>query len=369
MKILFFAPALNSGGAERVIATISNELAKNGDQVEILLLNSDSSFYTLREEVSVVGLNEVISTSGIKRALSIPVVEYRRKKGFVKEVNRFRPDIVISFLYTTNVLSLLSKNKLDMPLIVSERNDPTKYGTVKQMICRKLYPAADRIVCQGSVVEKYYQSCGGRCTVIPNPVNAGAVGAFRSEKKHRIVTVGRLTPAKNHKLLIDAFDGIKEAFPDYTLEIYGEGELRDDLNGYIESLGLSDRVFLMGSRQNVMAELNDATCFVLSSDYEGFPNVLVEAMSTGIPVISTDFPSRIARELIRHGENGFLFPTNGKEELIPLLRKLLSDAELQQKFARSNLDVIHQYSEANIAKSWRELCEEVIQHFKAKKKA
>ena len=360
MKILFFLPALNSGGAERVVATIANTLSSNGDQVEILTLNTDVSFYSIDENVTIVGMNETISKSGLKRKLTIPFIEIARRNKFISEVKSYKPDIVISFLYTTNVLSLLAKNKISSPLIISERSDPTHYGSMQQYICKKLYPKSDRIVCQGNVVANYYKKQNGRCTVIPNPLNEKSVGTYQKTKSNKIVTVGRLIAAKNHALLIDAFYEVKDEFPDSILEIYGEGELRQTLQEHINSLGLSNRVFLPGSKQNIVAELNDAACFVLSSDFEGFPNVLIEAMATGIPVISTDFPSGIARELITDGDNGFLIETGNKNQLIEALKKILSDKELQITFAEKNLDVLEKYSELNIAHLWKSLCEDVI---------
>ena len=360
MKILFFVPALNSGGAERVVATIANALSDEGDTIEILTLNTEQSFYSINKEIKIVGMNEVITTSGIKRKLSIPFVEYSRMQKYVKEVKSFNPDVVISFLYTTNVLSILAKRRVNVPLIISERSDPSQYGRMQQSICKTLYPKSDRIVCQGKIVARFYELCKGKCTIIPNPINQKSVGSFKKEKKHRVVTVGRLISAKNHKLLIDAFYQIKDKYPDYTLEIYGEGGLKDSLQKQINSLGLNNRVFLMGSKQNVIAELSDAACFVLSSTYEGFPNVLIEAMATGLPVISTDFPSGIAQELITDSENGFLIETENKDQLIEALDKMLSDNKLQITFGEKNLGVIEKYSEENIANRWKALCEDVI---------
>ena len=360
MKILFFVPALNSGGAERVVATIANALSANGDTIEILTLNTEQTFYSINENVKIVGINKIITSSGIKRMLSIPFVEISRFLKYDKEVNAFNPDIVISFLYTTNVLSILARGRLNVPLIISERSDPSHYGRMQQFICKKLYPKSDRIVCQGKIVAHFYELCKGKCTIIPNPINQKSVGEYKKEKNHRIITVGRLISAKNHKLRIDAFYQIKDKYPDYTLEIYGEGELKNNLQEQIESLGLRNKVFLMGSKQNVIAELSDAACFVLSSNYEGFPNVLIEAMATGIPVISTDFPSGIARELITNGDNGFLIETENKDQMVEALERILSDKKLQISFSEKNLGVLDKYSETNIAHLWKALCEDVI---------
>lgn len=125
-----------------------------------------------------------------------------------------------------------------------------------------------------------------------NPVEAERIPSqYRGERENVIVAAGRLAPQKNFSLLIKAFARFNKHHPEYTLRIYGEGELREELTNLTNSLQIAEKVELPGRSVSLLQEMNSAAMFVLTSDYEGMPNVLLEAMCMGMPVISTDCPS------------------------------------------------------------------------------
>lgn len=138
-----------------------------------------------------------------------------------------------------------------------------------------------------------------------------------------IVTCGRLTEQKNHRLLIDAFAEVQKIYPFATLKIYGEGVLREKLQNQIDSLNLNEKVFLMGATNDVAKALQTADLFVLSSDYEGMPNALMEAMAAGVPCISTDCPCGGPRELFGEDASDKLVPCNDSAQLAEAICKVL----------------------------------------------
>lgn len=361
MRVLLFIPALNAGGAERVMVTLANYLAKQNNEIEILTLNSDYSFYSVNGGVTVKGMNLSISSSGIKRKLDIVVKEILRRKAFIEEVNNFDADVVLSFLNTTNFIALSAIKHIKCPLIISERNDPSSYSRFAKLACKMLYPKASTVVCQGKKVSDYYSKFGAKCRVIPNPLNPAAVGKMSESYIKKIVAVGRLIEAKNHALLINAFAKIASKYPDYSVEIYGEGELEGQLNNQIEELGLSNRVKLCGTRKNIMTLVSDYCCFVLPSNYEGFPNVLLEAMASGLPVISTDFSTGIARDLISEDVNGYVISINDADALAEAIEKLILDADKNLKMRKKNVEINEVFSEDRICKKWMALLSERIE--------
>ena len=176
---------------------------------------------------------------------------------------------------------------------------------------------ADWFVFQTEEAKKFYdKSLNGCGIVIPNPLIIDNMPApYTGVREKRIVTVGRLKPQKNQKLLIEAFALIYQNYPDFTLEIYGDGVLNQELQNIIDRKKLSNIVFLRGNVDDVFQKIIKASIFVMSSDYEGMPNALIEAMALGLPCISTDCPCGGPRYLIKSGVNGLLCNVNDVESL------------------------------------------------------
>jgi glycosyltransferase involved in cell wall biosynthesis len=358
VKILLLIPALNAGGAERVMVTLANEWSKTED-VTLMVFNDGRCFYKIDEKVRIKPLNTMPKQNGLERRLSILPVEIRRYKAICSEIKNGSYDFVLSFCFTTNVFASLAAMKAkDKKIIVSERNDPYRYARYVKLLVNVLYRKCTMVVCQNDEVKRYFRKhkFRNKLVVLPNPVNFEDIPEERP--KHiadEIVTVGRLIEQKNHKLLIDAFKEIKDIYPTYNLKIYGEGPLEEELRQYIKKEKLEDRVFLMGTRKRVMYEVNNSSVFVLSSDFEGFPNVLIEAMATGLPVISTDFKTGVARGLIKGEKNGYLFEVGNKEALVDRLKKLLDRKEEFALIGEENRRVAARYKDDAVAKRWFEV--------------
>ena len=199
--------------------------------------------------------------------------------------------------------------------------------------------------------EKYRE----KCIVIPNPISADAIPpVYTGERRKIVVGVGRLAPQKNFSLLIKAFSRLPADFDEYKLQIYGGGPYESTLNKQIEVLNMQDRITLMGIKKNVMFEIADAVLFVMSSNYEGFPNALVESMATGLPVISTDFSTGVAHEIIGD-KNGIVIPVGDEDALVAAMTELLSDPQRRAEMSVENRKYLDKLSEDTVMTYWKNI--------------
>ncbi|WP_445002565.1 glycosyltransferase family 4 protein [Exiguobacterium alkaliphilum] len=357
-KYIFFIPRLGAGGAERVIATLASKLASLNNDVTIFTITSDISFYKLHPNVKVLGVNSKIDRSNvIKKMASEIILSIKTIYSLKKVVNREKPDFLISFLTHTNILAILIKLfSSDLKLILSERCDPLERNLAIRIVTKYFYPYADAIVCQSKKVTTFFPPFAkNKIEIIKNPVSEVFLDRpIAPIKRKAVVAVGRLFEQKNFKLLINSFSDISKNFPEYKLEIYGEGHLRNDLETQISKLNLNDKVELMGLKEDISSYIYDASLFVMSSNYEGFPNALVEAMALGLPVISTDFPTGVAKEIVKE-ENGIIVPLNNREELVRAMSILLNDEIKKESMSKANKAISQELSENNIFKEWDSL--------------
>ena len=213
----------------------------------------------------------------------------------------------------------------------------------------------DGIVFQTPEAQAWFpKSIQNKSTIIANLVAEKFYQVKRSQRPQHIVSCGRLHRQKNHTLLIRAFAKLADKYPQENLLIYGKGDLESSLNQLIEQLGLQKRVFLMGQSTDVAKVLSQAKLFVLSSDYEGMPNALMEALVAGVPSISTDCPCGGPRELIQHGKNGLLVPCNDENALVRAMDQLLSNPQLAAKMGENARHGAQQFKPEIIVKQWEE---------------
>lgn len=351
MNITFVTPGMNYGGAERVISLLSNQWVAMGHNVNLLIVGENPTcVYYLDEKIKVRCIG------GLKGKPIIAHFNLVRK--IKKEIHSFNTDVTVSFMNDTCAYTAMALKGTKIPLFYSERNDPTK---VNQRGIDKIYrkiveKRADGIVFQTNGAKSYYsKKVQKKSKVILNPFNASNLPEYDFENKEKeIVSVGRLQPQKNHALLIDAFSLISDKFKDYTLKIYGDGILREDLQRQINELGLENQVILMGAHQDVLNKINKASLFAFSSDYEGLPNALIEAMCIGIPSVSTDCSPGGARELIENEENGLLVPCNDATALADAMEKVLVNEELARTFSINGKKIADRMESRKIAEKWLE---------------
>lgn len=348
MRILFVIGPLERGGAERVVCNLSNELIKN-NEVLIATTISDKSDYYLDKRIKVISLD----TCNRKNFISKNIVRIINLKKIIKNYNI---DFAISFLPEPSYRLMLVKNKR-VKTIISDRNDPNQeYRNIfKKILTNILYSRSDGFVFQTPDAKKYFsKKIQKRSTIIPNPINESFLveKPYTGKRTNRIVAVGRLTKQKNQDLLLEAFSFVHKKYNDYILEIYGEGELKKELQSHILSLGLEKSVILKGNSNQLYNDIYDAKMFVLSSDYEGMPNALMEAMALGIPCISTDCPIGGPKFLIENKKNGLLIPTNNVTMLVDSIFKLIEDDNLSQEISLNCFNDSKKYNNNEINKMW-----------------
>lgn len=343
-RLVFFIGTLGNGGAERVVSILTRHLANTGISVELVLYYDSEPFYEIHPDVRVTYIERETQSKNLLTNL-LWLRRYIKKNA----------DLVISFLAQFNMLALVAAFATGIPVVVADRNDPRHMPMQAPLrIARNLlYHLADQVIVQTNHNKIYFsKALQKNCKIIYNPIDLGEKKglALRTDKNRRIVSVARLMKQKNQLMLIDAFSRIKKAFPEYTLTIYGDGPFRDRLEQRIEELGLCDSVLLPGRIQNVFDCIADAELFVLSSDFEGMPNALIEAMCLGLPVVSTAVSG--ATDLIEDGKNGLLTPVGDTEQLTACITRMLEDAQLRQDCAEEALALNQQLCVENIISQW-----------------
>ena len=231
---------------------------------------------------------------------------------------------------------------------------------MRKIVCH-LYKKADGFVFQTEDAKKYFDGiikCESK--IIPNPINPKFIKEpYSKTRKKNIVTVGRLEEQKNHELLIDAYKEVVKDFPEYKLLIYGDGSKREKLESIIKDNKLEKNVILMGKKDDIENEIYDASLFVLSSDYEGMPNALMEAMALGLPSISTDCPCGGSKMLINNEENGILVKTGDKKDMAKAINRLIENKELCKKLSNNSYKIKDEYSIENIQEKWLSFIERI----------
>lgn len=326
-RLVFVQSGLGAGGAEKIINLIAQHRADLGDQVFVLAFHDspDSSFFQYPPSVVVRTMQSEIRApqAGWKGFL-------RQVRWLRKTVAEIQPDGVVSFLTKINAISAFALFGTKPQLIVSERNNPQKQrpGRIWKALIAVTFRRADRIVMQtGSAQKILTRTAQAKSRVIANPcIMVPPVGSRTSKQ---VIAVGRLTQQKGFDLLIDAFACVLHTHPDAGLTIWGEGQDRAKLEKQVSDNGLNTKISLPGLSDGTLAWVDQNAIFVLSSLYEGFPNVLAEAMAAGMTCVAFDCdwgPS----DLIENGVNGLLVPTGDRASLSQAISSLLDFPERQK---------------------------------------
>lgn len=349
-KLMFITTTLYGGGAERVVSNLSSSIAKKGWEVCVVKYYEVAHEYPVSEDVKIINM-----TGGT-------LDDYKRIS-YLEKVRRIRriiksekPDFVIPFLFQVALCTEIASFGLKSQVLQSIRNNPASSPTFNlYRVLRNLlvYKAKCTFV-QNQRQKNYFPKCyHHKIHVLFNPVSDDLLAAeWRPEGSEFIVCgIGRLNVQKNFKLLMDAF---KKAFcdeKDAVLRIYGQGEEEADLKAYAERTGLGDRIQLMGRSNNIKSVYENTSLFVLSSDFEGMPNALIEAMAVGVPSISTDCPTGPS-DLIDDGENGLLVPVGDVEAMAKAMRRVY-----EKRYALSRMSI-------NAKSKVRKICsaDEIAQH-------
>ena len=364
-RLLFVLPSLGGGGAERATVDLLRSIDRERFRVVLALFSQCGSFLSqLPDDIQVYNLR------GESR------YDFRLVWRLAKLLQHEHPSIVFSVLRYANLVTLLAQRLTgaQVRVVVNEQNLPSAefalFGgaQVKGWFLRRLYPHADRVTVISKGIARELTSLYGiprhKVQVIPNPVDVARIRAMGAvQLKHPwfqlgvpvLVAAGRLHPQKGFTYLIRAFAIVRDAMP-CKLVILGEGPQRHTLEQLVTKLSLSDDVTLLGFQDNPYNYMRSSTAFILSSLYEGFGNVLVEALALGVPVISTRCPVG-PEEIIAHEKTGLLVPPANENALAQAILRLLKDAGLRRRLSAHGLERAMDFDVKRIVSQYEELFE------------
>lgn len=350
MKVFIFMRYLNNFGAPKMLMWVAKHLALEGHQVTMYA-------FSYVKDCSIPSNVSFIHENLDGKGFLSKILHIRRM------IKKADADVSISFLLDANVYNILACFGLKTKSVVCERNDPFKPHYYKLKFWKPLFRWADGAVFQLEKAASYYTNIKGKTAVIPNPITISGldVTAFSGPRKKTVVTLGRIDLfQKRQDILVKAFSIFQRRHPEYQLIIYGAGPDEKRICDLIEDLNIAEKVKMAGNTLTAQASIREAGMFVLSSDFEGIPNSLIEAMVIGLPCVSTDCSPGGARLLIRHHENGLLSPVGNIEQLAANMAWMAEHPKEAEKMGQEAKRITDVFSEERISKMWSEYVETVV---------
>lgn len=352
--------SLEAGGAQRVVATMANHWAERKWQVCVVTLEKESEdFFPLDSRVRRVALDQVGDSTSLFSGL---LANRRRIASLRRAIGQLQPELVVSFVDQTNVLTLLATKPLAIPTIVTERTDPRHHrlSTVWSRLRKWTYPRAAAVVVQTEAVCKVVQTLTPRANVLVIANGISAPPASEQVQREKIVVgMGRLSVEKGFDLLIRAWGQVATQHPAWSLRIYGDGPQRDALRE-LAAQEAAGQVELAGPTDCPERVYREASIFALPSRYEGFPNALLEAMAHGVPAVAFSCQSGPS-EIVRSGVDGLLVPPTDVAQLAESLARLMDDDALRQQLGTRAREVTERFSLHRFYAAWESLIEHCIQ--------
>ncbi len=356
MRIGFVIGGIKGGGAERVVCNLANYFVMNNDSVEIVSFTSGEN-YGLDKRVAVYYLDRDC-TSGSRFANKIK--KYNNLKRYMRQSTC---NVIVAFLPVEICLCAHLRKKNNAKVIASERNDPSTYPYLIQVLLKYYVRKVDGMVFQTEDVKSWYKSIRiEEDEVIPNPISESFVNrSIQSRNRNGdIVGIGRLSEQKNWDMLLHAYSRIPVGLRKNRLVIYGKGDKKNELENLANKLGIANDVLFPGFIDDIPKVLEDASMFVLSSKYEGMPNSLMEAMAIGLPCVATDCPVGGPRALIRTGDNGVLVKNNSVDEMVKGIMCFLENPDFADSCGIKARSVSDSMNISVIGEKWKHFFEKVV---------
>ena len=354
MKILFCISCLSYGGAEKNLRIVANHMAEKGHEVLVCSFGNQPCVQPLRDDIKIIYMPEYKS-KGVKRA---------QQASFLRKLmKREKVDVTVSFLCFPNFISLIAGKLAHVPVIVSERGDPYQFTSKVMKAMYASYRYANGAVFQTEMAKEYFHPVlQAKSAVIANPVELKDETLFADlENAERSIAYSARFELvqKRQDVMLDAFKLVLEKHPDYLLKFFGDGPDEDKMKKYAEELGISANVIFCGRSSNVLGDISKSSMFVLSSDYEGIPNALLEAMSLGLPCVSTDCSPGGARMLIEDGVNGLIVPRSDAPALAAAICRMIEEEGLAESCGKNAIAVRERFAMSVILSKWEEYIEKV----------
>ena len=358
-NLLFYLDYRSRSGAQRVMVELANYFAKHGDKVTLACqFQSPEEGYALADEVT-----EIILPAPSKNKL-------KRQSDRIKHLcdlcGEVKPDLIISFLIVSNLIAIKAGRKMGIPVLISVRNDPARDGNkLNQWLIKRNYPKASGCVFQTEEAKEFF-GFSYPTRVIENPISEEVIkdlekfeGCEDTPKAdsslHNFASVGRLEPQKRHDIAIKALANVIKDGYKAKLTIYGKGPLEQELKDLAKSLGIEQNAIFAGVTSEVIGKLKESDAFLMTSDYEGMPNALMEAMAAGLPCIVTDCPCGGPRALIKDKENGYLVNVNDEESVASAMKCLIDSPEEAKNAGKKARKIIDRCNIDQIAPKWGEM--------------
>ncbi|MDE7268395.1 MAG: glycosyltransferase, partial [Lachnospiraceae bacterium] len=293
------------------------------------------------------------------------IKNFRIRFGTLRNIWKiYKPDVILSFLGKNNFMAIATAAFLPAKVAVSVRGEPTmEYeGGLMRFLAKHMFVFADGVILQTQRAKEFFpKAVQKKSVILKNPLNPAFLGRnINMQRDNVIVAAGRLDENKNHAMLIHAFAKIAGEYPEMRLAIYGDGPLREELLALVREKNLEERVTLPGNIDNVAEMVGRAKIFTLTSNTEGMPNSIIEAMVLGTPVIATDCPCGGPATLIKDGENGMLVPVGDAYALADAMRKILSDEAFAQKLSENAVKLADELAPEKVDREWENYLFEIL---------
>lgn len=365
-KILFHLNCLEQGGAERVVSNLANQFSREGYEVIVATEWQGENEFKLEDKVRRVHVGLQAQDEGKGRVSKIWLrIKYLRK--FIRAES---PDIVIAFAHKANYRALTSTIGMKVPVMISIRTDPVgHYDSLSDKLqIPFLFPRAAGCVFQTEGQRDFFpEYLQKKSRIILNPVHDKYLNVPKPEKREKtVVQSGRLVDFKNQPMLLKAFLKVHEKHPDYDLKIYGGDSFdgtREILEGIIRENHAEGFIKLMGASDELEKELPRASVYAFSSDWEGLPNALLEAMALGMPVVATDCPCGGPRTVMTNEIDGLLVPIKNADAMAAGINRLIEDRKLAERLGENARKISEKINGEAIIKQWRDYIEEIITNY------
>lgn len=345
---MFVCQSLGNGGAERVVSVLTDELSEADYRVFILTMTKEKQVYNINENVEIVAPHKNYNAGILGKLQRVKIIR--------DEIIKHKIDVVVAFSHYNAMFSVIASYGLPVRIIGSERNDPAQLKNRKILNSTRniLYKKLDCLVCQTDEAKAYFPNkIQEKTTIILNPISASIIDPYCGEKEKKIVSFCRLEPQKNLRMLIDAFEMLYEEYPDYELNIYGEGSERENLLNYIVSKGLVNVISIKPFCKDVHQKVMKATIFALPSNYEGLSNSMIEAMALGIPTVVTDCPCGGARMVIENNKNGIMVAVDDPKAMYEAFKKIIVSPKFAKELSNNGVKIRDKLNCKKIAKQWK----------------
>ncbi len=362
-KILFIIYSIYGGGSEKQMQNLLNNIDRNRFQPHLAVFKvtgKENEF--VPKDIPIYDLSTKLRPASLFLIFKL-----------MKLMKKIKPDKILSFLWSVNLITLISTYilKISDKVIISERTYLElsilryRFVSLRSFLIKIFYPMANKIIAVSDSVSQNliqkFKIPSDKISVIYNGININEIQSKKNEvlpaycKKPYIIGIGGLRPEKNFSLLIKSFAIVSKKRTDLNLLILGEGYDRANLEKLVSQLNLKKQVFLPGIVSNPYPYLAQAEILILSSNYEGFPNVILESIACKVPVIATNCNSGIS-EILRDEKTGLLVDMFNEISMATAIEKLLENKHLKETLTiNAYTEVLSNFNIEKTIKSYEEI--------------